>query len=79
MCVTVPEPVPNKENLLPNKDVAGSVYDDEQPLEPWKPVVIHNIYGEPIYLKQPFYHMIHKHWRQSLFHRQGRKMAPYHF
>jgi hypothetical protein len=79
MSVAVPKPLPNKENLLPNKDAAGCQLASEQRLEPWKPVVMYNIYGEPVYLKQPFYHMIHKHWRQSLFHRQGRKVAPYHF
>ena len=75
----MPKPLPNKENLFPNRDVVGSMYDSEQPLEPWKPVVMYNTYGEPINLKQPFYHKIRKPWRQSLFHRQERKMAPYHF
>jgi hypothetical protein len=80
MFVTVPKPVPNKENVLPSPYEPGVVYNNYgEIVEPWKPVTMYNNYGEPVYMKQSFYNMINRRWRQSLFHRQERKVAPYYF
>jgi len=79
MYVTVPKPLLNKENNLPNPHASGVMYNYGECLEPWKPVVIYNNYGEPVYMSQSYYYMINRRWRQSLFHRQERKVVPYRF
>lgn len=74
------QPPLNKENVLPRSYALDEMYNNYgKVLEPWKPVTLYNNYGEPIAMKQPFYHMIKGPWHQSLFHRQQRKVAPYHF
>jgi hypothetical protein len=80
MFVTVSQPFPNKENVLPGSHALAEMYNNYgEIVEPWKPVIMYNNYGEPIYMKQSFYHAMKRRWHQSLFHRQQRKVAPYHF
>lgn len=80
MSVAVPKPVPNNENLVPNPHEPSVVYNNYgEVMEPWKPVAMYNNYGEPVYMTQSFSHMINRCWRQSLYHRQQRKVAPYYF
>jgi hypothetical protein len=80
MLVTVPRPPLNKENAVPRPQALDQMYNNcREVLEPWKPVILYNNYGEPIFMKQPFYHMINKPWHQSVFHRQQRKVTPYPF
>ncbi|PNF18700.1 hypothetical protein B7P43_G05025 [Cryptotermes secundus] len=77
---SLPHPPVNKENVLPRSHDLYERYNKYgEVLEPWEPVTLYNNYGEPITMKQPFYRMIKRPWHQSLFHRQQRKVAPYHF